>query len=434
MGWTNADNRFGVTSFVVGTVLGDGVNYTSIQQAINDAGAGPVDIYIRPGTYTENLSFNGNVYLIAASMSGTTSPPAANSAHVNIIGDHNINQNGLTVCQGIFFTSTVTGFSLEDTATAGVAKLECINCFFDAGGQGFLLGGLTGNGQLRLVNCYAQSNGRTIVIPNGSLGGFYQLVDSILFSAGDANVYMDSSSSEGDVNNCILSASGSSNFVFDTNTVGATLDLSFSSMTSPGVACITFQAAASVFSFHNTYDPTGNSEYIIGPGLYSYCDDAIVGGKLSSGIDNAATQTIAGWRPWAESAISGITVTRGTAAFDSASFNVVDGFVQLSFAWVDQVASTTVPANQGNFFTAPGITLTLPAAPLQGDTCKFKCVTGAIGVIQANAGQALVTGSVATGAGGTTTSSSLGDAMELTFYAAGNFWIANSIIGVWTTI
>lgn len=433
------EDRRWITSFVVdpSATVGLRGTYTTIQAAITAAGAGPADIYIRPGTYTENLAFTGNVYLIATDMSGTLSPPVGNSAHVNIIGDHTVDGNGLTVCQGIFFGSTVTAFTLEDVSTAGVAKLECLNCFFDGTGVGFRLGGATGNGQLRLVNCQVQSVGRCIEVPTGSVGGFYELIDSTLISSGDGCVYVDSPNADGDVLECTLAGSGASPFTFDLNSAGAILELRNSYLVAPAVACITFQAAAQVFAYHNTYDPGGNAEYITGPGQYSYCDDVIIGGKLSSGIDVAATQSIAGWRPWAESDTVGTTVVRGTSAFNSAQFSVVEGFVSLSggssppFTDVSGVVSALV----GNgYYATAATTFTLDAAAVQGDLVIIYADTAAAVVVTANAGQQIRVGNQISAVAGTATSSAIGDSLTLRFRAATSVWETVSSMGNWTIV
>lgn len=465
MGWTNGDNKFGPTKFVVGPVLGDGVNYTSIQTAINDAGAGPVDIYIRPSTYTENLSFNGNVYLIATDMSGTLSPPVLNSAHVNIIGDHTVNQNGLTVCQGIFFNNVVTGFTLEDTATAGVAKLECLNCFFNSAGVGFSLGGATGNGQLRLVNCQVQSVGRCIVVPTGSTGGFYELLNTTLQSSADGCVFIDSGVCQGIVNSCVLDGSAASPFTFNNNSSGASLDLRNSKLSAPSVACITFQSNAVVTASHNTYDTGGNSEYITGPGVYNYGAEVIIPTQ-GFGIDNAATQTKYTMRPFAETGSGLATDVRGTANFDASFFTATDGYITYggsighapiyeldadsgsavgiqvnvlgkagctteasastldiyAIKWIDVAAVGGAVADIGHFITATH-TRTLPAAPIQGTVCAF-CVKGAAAVLTIQApGTALIRiGSSVSSAGGTCTSIARGDAIRLVYSLSDDTW------------
>ena len=51
---TTLDNRFGVTKFIVDPSAADGA-YTTIQAAINAAPSNST-IFVKPGTYTENLT------------------------------------------------------------------------------------------------------------------------------------------------------------------------------------------------------------------------------------------------------------------------------------------------------------------------------------------------------------------------------------------
>lgn len=428
MGWTNADNKFGPTKFMVGPVLGDGVNYTSIAAAITDAGAGPADIYIRPSTYTEDLLIPANINLISCSMSGDTSV-----AQVIIQGTHQVPFTGLVLCRGIRFQSVTDNFTVQDSLGV-IAALELIDCSLQASNRNFVVGSGAGAGQIKLVNCTLTSVGRNIEVPTGAVTGDHELRNCYLSSSGDACVYMDAPSS-GVCTGSELIAGGSSDFYFDTNAATATLDVSYTKMQAPAIACITFQSAASVNSYANIFNPSGNAEYITGPGNYTYVDDQIVGGFLNSGIDNAAVQAIGGWRPWSQSTPSpGTAGVRGTSCYDNTQFTVTNGFVQLTgssgFVWTDQAASTTVTSNSGSFATA-AIALTLPAAPVQGDVCKFKTTSASVLTVTANAGQTIQLGNQISAVAGTCASTDSGDALELTYRAASTRWISNAVIGNW---
>lgn len=430
MGWTNSDNKFGPSKFMVGTVLGDGVNYTSIASAMADAAPGPADIYIRPGTYTENLNFPGNVNLIGASLSGDTA-----LAQIIIDGSHQVAVQSLTVCRGIRFVSTALtdNFTVQD-ALGGVAALELIDCSLLSTSRNFFVGSGAGSGQIKLVNCSLVSNGRNIEVPVGAIQGDYELRNCYLISTSDAGIYVDAPST-GIFTSSEIVSGGSSNFYFDSNAATASLNVSYSYMEAPAIANITFQSAATVNSYHNTYRPA-TSEYITGPGNYNYGDDVIVGPDTTGNIDNAAVQTKSGWRPWAESTASpGVNSVKGTCSFDSAQFTVTDGFVQILGGnpppFTDVSGAVLLVENNGYYATAAS-TLTLPAAPVQGDLVIIYADTAAAVVVTANAGQTIRLGSTLSSVAGTATSTAIGDSLTLRYRSANTRWECVSSIGNWT--
>lgn len=120
--------------------------------------------------------------------------------------------------------------------------------------------------------------------------------------------------------------------------------------------------------------------------------------------------------------------------FNSAQFTVdANGFVTslgAGFVWIDQGTNTTLAINKGYFATA-AVTLTLPAAPSQGDTVKIICDTASTVVLTANTGQTIRQGNLASSSAGTFTNSLRGDALELIYRAATTQWIALNGNGTW---
>lgn len=104
-----------------------------------------------------------------------------------------------------------------------------------------------------------------------------------------------------------------------------------------------------------------------------------------------------------------------------------------SVVYTDQGGSTSVLSDSGSFATA-GITLTLPAAPAQGEICEFTTTSAAVLVVDAPSTHLIRSGNAISSAGGTITSSGLaGDSLVLRYRAATTTWHAISVIGVWNT-
>ncbi len=133
----------------------------------------------------------------------------------------------------------------------------------------------------------------------------------------------------------------------------------------------------------------------------------------------------------------------GLSNFNSTHFSVdANGFVAaLSgglFSWVEETTATrALLVNQGvvgNRGTAQ--TFTLPATAAQFSIIRIVQVgAGAITIAQ-NAGDQIRFGAATTtaGAGGTLTSTSVGDAIELINYVASDTWVVLSAVGTWIPV
>jgi len=122
-----------------------------------------------------------------------------------------------------------------------------------------------------------------------------------------------------------------------------------------------------------------------------------------------------------------ITIAGGPGVTTSASGSTV---TINSVVFTDQAGSTSVTNDSGSFATA-AITLTLPAAPAQGDLLIFACTSASALVLDAPSTHLIRIGSLVTSAGGTMTSTAIGDSVTLRYFAASTTWIATSVIGVW---
>ncbi len=80
-------------------------------------------------------------------------------------------------------------------------------------------------------------------------------------------------------------------------------------------------------------------------------------------------------------------------------------------------------SNSGSNATA-AVTLTLPAAPSNGDVCDFLASTAGALVILAAGTQKIRQGTVISAAGGSATSSTIGASMHLVYMATGTTWYA----------
>jgi len=113
----NITNNYGVSSFIVDSTPGNG-DYTTIQSAINAASSGQ-HIFIRPGTYTENLTLKAGVNLHA--FRGD-----AINGIVIIVGNHTYTATGTTTISGIQL-KTNSGFFLT-VSGSNICIVNLVDC------------------------------------------------------------------------------------------------------------------------------------------------------------------------------------------------------------------------------------------------------------------------------------------------------------------
>lgn len=431
-GTISIDNKRWLSAYTVDAMAVPGSNnaeYTTIQAAINAAAAaGGGTVYVRPGTYVENLTLAASVDVIGAI--SDMAPKTFNFSALPIIvnGNHTYSGSGTAAVENIFFIA-VAGDTFSLTSAAGTANISFVNCTVDsAAARAVVLTSAGGTSTFIANNTYFLAATDVIDL---SVSSSLTANDCFFYSTGGAGIINGGAAGGGvNVKNCQIQVT----------TAAMRISNAASSSTMYGNIVIStdgidFAAAGTVQSYHNTWScGAGSGNYVDGAaGTYIYADEVLIG--PAQGIGAGITQSIATWRPFATSGNSG-TAKKGTSAFDSTQFTVTDGFVQITsptgITWSDEGAPTTVSSFSGSFATA-AVTLTLPPAPSQGDICEFVAVTAGALVIQANGGQTIEIGSSASSVTGTATSTAIGDSIRLVYRSTGAVWWAvPAVEGIWT--
>lgn len=474
-GWSNADNKFGLTPFIVGPVLGDGCNYDTIQSAIDDcfaAGGGVVGI--RPGTYTENLTLRNNVELFGFDVDGRL--PSLLS-HVAIIGNHTFSAAAgfaAQLSQYINFSAPAGDlFTLSATGGAQVIlALKFCGCeAFTVPGQRIVaLNADVGSAcQFSTDNTNVNSSGSCFEsLGAGSHGAFLSLgnansqtADVFTHSSGSASLSLD-----------YIGANGAL-YIFNGVATNGNLVSQYSQLSS-GLETAIFPAGngqAQVFHC-NVGSSAASGFWIDGTGgQIDYADVILSGSAIDVGP--LITEQKINWQPYGEAAAAALGSNRGTASFDSTQFTVTDGWVQItggapagsfptdsgtatpvagvlnvlggpgvtttavgntininSVIWSNAIGPVAVTPNSGTFDVV-GTTITLPAAPPQGYECRIVSVVSPT-IIQCTGTSYIQMGNTACTPGGTWTGTAIGDSVVLVYFVAFDAWFAvGGIIGNW---
>ncbi len=140
------DNLFGVAQFIVDPLAGYG-NFTTIQSAITAAVSGNT-IFIRPGTYTENLTLKAGVNLTAF---GCDSSQNA-TGHVIISGTCTLTTAGSVTISGIQLQTNSAALLAVTGTLASIVNLE--NCNLNmTNATGITFSTSSASGAINIRNC-----------------------------------------------------------------------------------------------------------------------------------------------------------------------------------------------------------------------------------------------------------------------------------------
>ena len=161
---TTNDSKFGIAKWIVSPNISDGATHTTIAAALSSASSGDV-IYVRPGTYTENLT-------LTSDYNGVTLTTYAEQGlgllgNVKIVGKITASTVTNFVFQGFYFDDNGDNI-FEDTGSA-TGTINFLGCQFEFG-----------------VEAIEVNNANRVLIFNGC--GFSRVANSVkLFTATACN-------------------------------------------------------------------------------------------------------------------------------------------------------------------------------------------------------------------------------------------------------
>lgn len=460
----SSDNLFGFSDFIVDALDAKG-SYITVQSAVTAAilAGGNQKIFVKQGSipYAESVTVPSGATLEIIGVGSN----AQNGIGVEIDGNFSI--LGAIVSLSNLYLKTVAGIALTiDDSVALTSTVNISDCrVFSTDTTGVSISNT--NAHFPTMTCKDSTFSGTT--------GSGLLVNTGVFITLE-NVIMTSTAAEG----CLSNGNATSKnceFSGITNAFhlpqGAWID--YGSLFSCGPTSPIQIDAATLTTIGSSIINLSGSFAVAGTGTLNYADLTLRG--LTVTFDPLIIATPLDWKPYSTAGNTG-TAVRGTSGFDSTNFVLTNGFVQLdgstvgstitgdsggplsptsgnwnivggpgvttvgagdtltinSVLWTSQGGSLTVSADSGTFDISGGAaTFTLPAAPNQGEECRFVCINSG-GVVKANGGQAITIGSTTSGAGGTATSTQGGDTLYLTFNADTLRWFSIATTGTWIVV
>lgn len=443
-----------ITVYVVDAVAGQ-TEYQTIQAAVNAANAdGGGTVYIRPGTYTEDLVLFDQVDLIAA-----VATPAA--GQTLIIGSHTPPAAGSFSMRNLTLQDAT---SILNSAVAGTTTIAIIDCLCNIT-NGYTIDLANWTGLIAVINCHCQGT-QDGFIDIGAGGGDFLCLGSTI-GVGQTNV----------------GAIGGTSRINDTN-IQCDLDTVLTGFTnmrgcqwiytllfsddSTGIidssiciqdvdVAINHTSTVTVSLSDVTFDSSGNPDVIDGTGTVLMGsvtwlnNDAINAGitisyqtALETGVgylnnisfDRGTTQMVADGELIIGSAglppvINTLTAGAGIGIANGAGTITITATAS-GLAWVNatnaaynMVIDTSYGANRGG-----GVAFTLPALAAQGTVMEIIGILGLWSIVQGG-GQSVQLGMFGTtaGAGGSLTATNVGDCIVLRCIVANTTWRVQNMMG-----
>lgn len=298
-----ADNRYGVAQFIVAPTIAEGANYTSIASALTDAVSGQT-IFIRPGTFTENLILKAGVNLTAFQCDSSLDA----TGHVIISGNATMSTAGTVAITGIQLQTNSAALLTVSGSSASIVNLN--NCYLNcSNATGISFSSSNASAAINVTNSRGNIGTTGISLFSHSSAGTLAFTYSILLNSGASTTV--STASAGSTNifftgiQNAITTSGTAAFSLDQgsintgalNITGLTAggsgahSVGRSSFASGTASCISVSSSVTV---GDVILSSSNANAITGAGTLLYTSLTLTGTAVDT---NATTQVGGTFRP-----------------------------------------------------------------------------------------------------------------------------------------
>lgn len=325
-------NNYGPAKFIVDSSAANGT-HTTIASALTSASSGDT-IFIRPGTYTENITLKAGVNIVAFLADAFT-------PNVTIVGTCTLTTAGTVSISGIRLQTnsaaliSVTGTAasilklydcyLNCTNSTGItfsssdssANLQLVACRADIGTTGISLFSHSSSGNLRIDRCIVLNSGGTSTASTVSAGSLNAAYSSLNFPITVSNAatatlnYCDQDTSVQNVT-CFTSS--------DTSSLSG-----YASQFKSGTASAI--SIAGTGSFYSCLISSANTNAITGAGTLNYCGTNFTN---TSRVINTTTQVGLDSGTWTPGVSFGGGTTGITYALQSGIYTRVNNIIYVA--------------------------------------------------------------------------------------------------------
>lgn len=317
-------NNYGPAKFIVDASAANGT-HTTIAAALTSSSSGDT-IFIRPGTYTENLTLKAGVNLTAfgsdSSQNGTGRVIISGKATLTAAGSVTISGIQLQTNSDFFLAITGSAASIvmldncylnctnntgiSFTSSSASSGLSIQYCTGNLGTTGIAYHSLSGAGSMGYNWCGLANSGASTTISNnssGTVGLTHTNINAPVGSTGTGAIILAHVQVNNDSTNTIcLTADGTGN--------GSTYHSIFSSGTASAVTI----GAGVTHTFHNNIVNSTNTNSITGAGIINYFSVDFLSNQVN--LINTTTQASPGNSGSFTPTIFGGT-TAGTSTYSS---------------------------------------------------------------------------------------------------------------------
>ena len=386
-----ADNRYGVAQLIVAPTYAEGANYITIASALTAASSGQT-IFLRPGTYTENITLKAGVNITAFN-DGLT-------PNVTIVGTCTMTTAGTVTLSGIRLQTNsaallaVTGSAAsivnlvdcylnitDNTAitfssTSASASINLFRCTGNIGALGIAIFAHSSNGLLtfnysNITNTGASTTSNTVSGTNSGLRLYYTLIANPITSSGTTATFLIDYST---VDCSALNTSA----VIHGSTVGTASSILQARILSGTATAITIAASATLVIDRSEIN-SSNTAVISGAGTILYVDLSF---PSSSSNITVTTQTLYNTGPSMSvgssnsGATNTLTVTNSAnAATSAALLNITVGGTSSADAFTTYTVAGTTNWSVGTDNSVTGDPFVIAASTALGTTNIMSAAT-----------------------------------------------------------
>lgn len=450
-----------ITDYVVDPAGGG--DYTTVQAAVTQANSdGGGSVWIRPGTYTEDLTLYSGVDLV-----GACADDALGGDSVTIVGTHTLPTSGTLELRNVIFGDNTE--SVFTTATAGTTDITITNCTLNVASASYYL--------LDIANWTGTVTLERLIIASGARARTVNMVDNsgtlIMRNCHDLNDFTVSTPSQS-VLSCIVNISNCSNINTVMTSSGGSLvstNSNFYRLLSAGNDVDCFNCSMSIgcsanggtgnfygCTFTNSVVTPVNLDGSESAGTHSFFGCQFVCGASGANtsalrtslISNAPTVYLYGCSLISGSGatygikigsgsggatvnLSGCDFVNSSAIENGIVTNFVGGIKGGGFAWTTVSGTSATMQSSSGYISDNGslVTLTLPAVSKVGDTIKITGKGAGGWRVAQGAGQSINVGAntSTTGATGHIDSTNAADGVEMICITEDVTWNVIGFVG-----